>query len=58
MTTFVYVGLVDEAEEVHEMAIERSTAQAALERGWMVLDEALLGVPVAAHGPEDEDDGA
>jgi hypothetical protein len=58
MTTFVYVGFVDDSGDVHEMQLTRDVVSAALERGWMVLDEALLGVPVAAHGPEDEDDGA
>jgi len=61
---FVTVGYVDEHEEAHEMQITRDCIPAARERGWLVLDEPLCGVPVMASkpdatgysGPEDDDD--
>ena len=63
MIRFVYAGFVD-GVGVHEVRITPDAAPAALERGWTVLDEALIGVPVCVSkpdatghsGPEDDDD--
>ena len=57
----VRVGYVDEYELVHELQITEDGIPAAKERGWMVLDEAVLGI--AAFNPpklvtDGDDDGA
>lgn len=63
-SSFVTVGYVDERQECHEMQVTRDCIPAATERGWLVLDEAVLGLPVRVSkpdatgysGPEDDDD--
>jgi len=67
MSELVFVGMVDDVQDVHEMRITRDAIQAATDRGWLALDEAHhgLAVPVRTRpdatgysSPEDEDDGA
>lgn len=62
---FVLVGMVDDHGEAHEMRITRDAIPAAMERGWLVLDEAMHGLAVQVRtrpdatgysGPEDDDD--
>jgi hypothetical protein len=52
---FVWIGLIDEYEIAHELHVTTDAIPAALERGWMVLDDAVLGLTPVARNGEDGD---
>jgi hypothetical protein len=54
MCRLVYIGLVDEHEELHVLHVTADAIPAAIERGWMALDEKTLGLEQAPQ----RDDGA
>ncbi len=56
----VWAGLVD-ADGLHEREIPEDCAEQATERGWLVLDEAVCGLPAPTLRllrRDDEEDGA
>jgi len=61
---FVHAGYVDADGHLIDIEITRDSIPAAVERGWLVLDEALVGVTVSVSrhdatgysSPENDDD--